>query len=106
MLLTNLTIIDLYGCFYRYLASGDCMASMHYQYLVGATTVSNIIKETCKIIWKKLAPIVLPFPLCEEDWLNIADDFKKYWNFDHCLGACDGKHCTIQVKFITSLHHL
>ncbi|XP_018376371.1 PREDICTED: uncharacterized protein LOC108769727 [Trachymyrmex cornetzi] len=34
----------------RFLAAGDSMSSMTYQYLIGLTTVSNIIATTCRII--------------------------------------------------------
>ncbi|XP_011870670.1 PREDICTED: uncharacterized protein LOC105563580 [Vollenhovia emeryi] len=80
----------------RYLTSGDSMNSMSYQYLVGFTTVSNIIAETCAALWDCLAKEVLPFPLSKEDWLNIAQNFEDRWNFNHCIGAIDGKHIAIQ----------
>jgi len=83
--------------FFRYLAIGDSMNSMSYQYLVGPTTVSNIIAETCAALWNCLAKKVLPFPLSKEDWFNIERDFKEQWNFNHCIGAIDGKHVAIQV---------
>nr|XP_012233675.1 PREDICTED: putative nuclease HARBI1 [Linepithema humile] len=80
----------------RFLAAGDSMSSMTYQYLVGLTTVSNIITTTCKIIWEHLCPLVLPSQLFEDDWRNIAEDFEDIWDFPHCIGAIDGKHVTIQ----------
>jgi len=89
--------ILLIQSFFRYLAIGDSMNSMSYQYLVGPTTVSNIIAETCAALWNCLAKKVLPFPLSKEDWLNIERDFKEQWNFNHCIGAIDGKHVAIQV---------
>ncbi|XP_020297219.1 protein ALP1-like [Pseudomyrmex gracilis] len=79
----------------RYLASGDSMTSMSYQYLVGVTTVSNIIQETCAVIWELLCPLILPGRLEEKDWNDIAKGFEK-WNFPHCIGAIDGKHVVIQ----------
>ncbi|XP_070517429.1 uncharacterized protein [Cardiocondyla obscurior] len=81
----------------RYLASGDSMTSMSYQYLVGKTTASNIIHETCEAIWDCLCPLVLPGHLTEKDWLDIAQNFEEKWNFVHCIGAIDGKHVHIQV---------
>ncbi|XP_018317135.1 uncharacterized protein [Mycetomoellerius zeteki] len=81
----------------RYLASGDSMVSMSYQYLVGVTTVCHIIRETCEAIWNSLYPLVLPPALSEKDWLEIANDFEELSNFAHCIGAIDGKHVTIQV---------
>ena len=35
------------------------------------------------------------FPTTEEEWLEIAADFEKKWQFPHCLGAIDGKHVRI-----------
>ncbi|XP_071636696.1 uncharacterized protein [Temnothorax longispinosus] len=80
----------------RYLASGDSMISMSYQYLVGVTTAGNIIHETCKAIWDVLCPLVLSGRLEEGNWVDIANDFNERWNFVHCIGAIDGKHVTIQ----------
>ncbi|XP_036143028.1 protein ALP1-like [Monomorium pharaonis] len=80
----------------RFLASGDSMTSISYQYLVGLTTVSNIIEETCSAIWNCLVKEVLPSCLKEEDWLDIANEFEHKWNFNHCIGAIDGKHVLIQ----------
>ena len=73
------------------------MTSTSYQYLVGVTTVSNIIGETCKALWSCLSRKVLPYPLKTMDWLSIASKFEKQWNFNHCIGAIDGKHIVIQV---------
>ncbi|XP_039969780.1 uncharacterized protein LOC120781610 [Bactrocera tryoni] len=58
----------------RYLASGDSMKSIgFYGIRIGASTTSNIIRETCELIWKKLQ-FVFPAP-SEEVWANVADDF-------------------------------
>ncbi|XP_018399460.1 PREDICTED: putative nuclease HARBI1 [Cyphomyrmex costatus] len=80
----------------RYLASGDSMTSMSYQYLIELTTVCNIIRETCEVIWNTLCPLVLPPSLSEEDWLKIANNFEDISHFVHCIGAIDGKHIIIQ----------
>ncbi|KYM98502.1 Putative nuclease HARBI1 [Cyphomyrmex costatus] len=79
----------------RFLASGDSMTSISYQYLVGLTTVSKIIEETCNTIWNCLVKKVLP-SCSKQDWLNIANEFEEKWNFNHCIGAIDGKHVLIQ----------
>lgn len=72
------------------------MTSMSYNYLVGLTTVSNIIAETCSAIWNILSPLVLK-PCGKEDWKEIARTFEERWQFPHCIGALDGKHVIIQV---------
>ncbi|XP_077257583.1 uncharacterized protein LOC143894819 isoform X2 [Temnothorax americanus] len=69
----------------RFLASGDSMISMSYQYLIGLTTASNIIEETCDAIWNCLQKEVLPSCLNAVNWLNIAGDFKTKWNFNLVL---------------------
>ncbi|XP_044583990.1 protein ALP1-like [Cotesia glomerata] len=72
------------------------MTSISYHYLVGVTSTANIIAETCQVIWDCLQPKVLPYPLTTRDWLKIAGDFDKNWQFPHCIGAIDGKHIQIQ----------
>ncbi|XP_071580016.1 putative nuclease HARBI1 [Temnothorax nylanderi] len=79
----------------RYLASGDSMTSMSYQYLVSLTAVSKIISETCQALWEILSPLVLV--QCNESaWKAISHDFNEKWHFPHCIRAIDGKHVIIQ----------
>lgn len=72
------------------------MTSMSYHYLVSLTLVSQIIAETCQVLWEILSPLVLK--QCNEtNWKAIAQDFNEKWHFPHCIGALDGKHVVIQV---------
>ena len=50
----------------RFLAFGDSIISMSYQHLLGLTTVSNIISETCDALWSVLSKDVLPYPFTKE----------------------------------------
>lgn len=34
-------------------------------------------------------------PQTEIEWMETAADFKRMWNFNHCIDACDRKHLTI-----------
>ncbi|KAL6438807.1 hypothetical protein ACFW04_003712 [Cataglyphis niger] len=72
--------IFIKNIFYRFLASGDSMTSMSYQYLLGLTTVSNIISETCDALWSVFSKDVLPYPFTKEKWLNISEEFENLWN--------------------------
>lgn len=82
------------------------MTSMSYQYLVGLTTASTIIHETCEAIWECMCPLILPSELTERDWLDVASDYDEQWNFVNCVGSIDGKHVIIQVcKFIVSIQY-
>ncbi|CAH1972426.1 unnamed protein product [Acanthoscelides obtectus] len=75
----------------RYFASGCTMRELHYNYRLGQTTLSTIIKEVCAVIWDKLQTC-LSLPASASDWIKTADDFEKHSNFPHCLGSIDGKH--------------
>lgn len=35
-------------------------------------------------------------PSTEEEWLAIANEFEKKWNFPHIIAAMDGKHVILQ----------
>lgn len=37
------------------------------------------------------------FPKNTDEWLQIAEEFNRQWNFPHCIGAIDGKHITMQA---------
>ncbi|CAH1999972.1 unnamed protein product [Acanthoscelides obtectus] len=39
----------------------------------------------------------IPMPKNQEEWLQIAEGFEKRWNFPHCLGSIDEKHCILQT---------
>ncbi len=76
--------------FFSFLATGDSLKSLHYNFRVGITTAYNIIVETCEALWVRLSPVYLKFP-SEEDWLKIAAGFRDKLNFPNCVGAGDGK---------------
>lgn len=73
------------------------MHSMSYHYLVGVSTISHIIGETCEAIWNSICQEVMPPSKTTEEWLHIAEEFEERWNFNHCIGAIDGKHVIIEV---------
>ncbi|XP_045467036.1 uncharacterized protein LOC123675638 [Harmonia axyridis] len=81
--------------FLRYLASGDSYKSIAHSYRMGDRTVSKIVNEVSRAIWKTIQPMYLPQPT-EEMWISIASDFETIWNFPHCVGAIEGKHVVIK----------
>ena len=66
------------------------------RFRMGVSTVHDIIRETCDVIWDVLSPMELPEPKAR-DWKRIADDFYTSWNFPNCLGALDGKHLVMEA---------
>ncbi|XP_069618150.1 uncharacterized protein [Ranitomeya imitator] len=78
----------------RFLATGESYTSLHLQFKVGKSTISQIVRCTCAVIWQKLQPIVMPCPT-EETWLQVAAGFQSVANFPNCVGAVDGKHVRV-----------
>lgn len=77
--------------FSRYLSTGTCFKALQFDFHVGKSTIAEIVRETCAIIWKILQPTEMPKPTTEQ-WLGISDRFYQSTNFPNCLGAIDGKH--------------
>lgn len=80
----------------RFVATGDSYPSLGYAFRIHPSTVCNIIRETCSILWDVLSPLYLP-PLSEDDWLEVAESFYTKCQFPNCLGSIDGKHIRIQA---------
>ncbi|XP_040195561.1 protein ALP1-like [Rana temporaria] len=75
----------------RYLATGASFTSLHHQFLMGISTVSTIVHDTCIAIWEELKSTVMPEPTISL-WEEIAEEFWEKTNFPNCIGALDGKH--------------
>ena len=75
----------------RYLATGNNFISLHDEYLLGATTVREIIRVPCDAIWECLIPAYMS-ARDKNDWIRTADEFYERTNFPNCIGAVDGKH--------------
>ncbi|XP_046986143.1 uncharacterized protein LOC124556195 [Schistocerca americana] len=79
---------------YWYLGAGSSMMGLHFQYRIGVSTISYIIRHVCSAIWRKMKSICFP-DLSKDLWLASAEGFHKKANFPHCVGAVDGKHIRI-----------
>ena len=81
----------------RFLVTGDAFATIAASYRMSTTTVGRVVKDTCAALWNVLKSNgFLNVPQTRIEWLQIAEQFKLKWNFDHCVGAIDGKHVIIQ----------
>ncbi|XP_077277014.1 uncharacterized protein LOC143905464 isoform X2 [Temnothorax americanus] len=81
----------------RHLATGESQESLSYHFRLGQSTISGIIKDTCRALISVLQEKHLKFPDSELAWKVIAHDYMQRWNFPNCLGAMDGKHCLIDL---------
>ncbi|XP_054929960.1 uncharacterized protein [Dermacentor andersoni] len=80
----------------RFLANGDTMRSLSFNFLTGRSTAGMIVRETCAALWEILQPIYVRFPQTAEEWKKIATDMLVDWNFPNCIGCIDGKHVSIE----------
>jgi hypothetical protein len=80
--------------FFRYIATGASFTALSYNFLMGATTVREVVKSTCKQLWDILQPLYM-HEKNEEYWLKIADEFYQRTNFPNIISALDGKHIRI-----------
>lgn len=83
--------------FLRFLASGNSMTSLSFEFRVGVSTISNIIRTTAEAVYDALSPKVLLINPTQEDWLKVAKGFEQKWNMYNCCGAIDGRHMVMQV---------
>ena len=72
------------------------MVDISFAFLVSAPSVSSVIRSTCKVLWEQLEPQVFRH-VSEELWLDVARGFEEHWQLPNCVGALDGKHCSVQV---------
>lgn len=82
-------------CLYRYLATGSNFSTLHFEFLIGISTISIIVRETCEVIWNIFQPIEMAEPTTD-DWLDIAAGYFEKAQFPNCVGAVDGKHIRLE----------
>lgn len=80
----------------HYLATGDLQSSNSLLFRVSEAATNNFISLVCDAIWETLRPIVFEEP-SEEMWRREANEFKNLWQFEHCIGAVDGKLIQMEV---------
>lgn len=75
--------------------TGNSISSIAFSFRVGQSTVRNIIKEVCSVIFDTLSLLYLKAPT-EEDWKSIVDGYWNTWQMPNCFGAVDGKHIKLK----------
>ena len=79
-----------------FLATGSSQQELAFRFHRGRSTISGILSETCKVLWKNLSPLYLRTPSNATEWLSISKGFQERWNFPNCVGSIDGKHFRIK----------
>ncbi|CAJ0953206.1 unnamed protein product [Ranitomeya imitator] len=60
----------------RFLATGETLRSLHFQFRIGVSTLSGIIADTCRALWDNLREEFLPIPTTEL-WQANAQKFEQ-----------------------------
>ena len=79
----------------RYLATGETMESLMYQFRIHRSTITLFIPRVCEAIYKVLAPEYMRVPTTEPEWQIFIDGTQSRWQFPNCFAAADGKHIGI-----------
>ena len=66
------------------LATGNSFISLHYEYLLDATTVHEIVRYTCDVMWECVIPAYIS-ARDRNDWLLTADEFYEKTSFPNCI---------------------
>ncbi|XP_069593209.1 uncharacterized protein [Ranitomeya imitator] len=78
----------------RFLATGEFLSSLHFQFRLGISTISGVVMYTCRALWDSLHDDFIPHPTMQT-WLEVADRFQEVCQFPNCFGMVDGKHIRI-----------
>ena len=89
----------------RLRSAGMSQQTLSYNFRVGRTTISNILREVCQAIHDVLSPIYLEPPSKEEEWRSIVKGFEEMWDLPHTLGAIDGKHIRMDCPKNTGTYY-
>ncbi|CAF4947090.1 unnamed protein product [Pieris macdunnoughi] len=64
--------------------------------IVSIAESSNVKMGTEMMNVENLFETDLDVPATEDEWLDTVRLYEQKWQFDHCLGAIDGKHIIIE----------
>lgn len=70
------------------------MSDLHFDYRIGISTVSEIIRDVCEALWSTFKTKCFP-PLTVELLEESDVEFVQWVNFPHCVAAIDGKHVRV-----------
>ncbi len=59
-------------------------------------TICLLIPDVCQTIVNDYHEEVIKTPITPQDWIVVANQMSRRWQYHHCLGAIDGKHVAIR----------
>ncbi|XP_041430603.1 protein ALP1-like [Xenopus laevis] len=73
----------------RFLATGQSFSSLYFQFLIGRSTISKIVRETCMLMWSELRRLVMPVP---DEIGSKYFNYKKYFSIV-LMAVVDANYC-------------
>ncbi len=80
----------------KYLATSDSSKSLQYGFRVAYNTICLLISDVCQAIVDDYHEEVIKTPTTPQDWMVVANQMSRRWQYHHCLGVIDGKHVAIR----------
>ncbi|XP_060561924.1 putative nuclease HARBI1 [Ruditapes philippinarum] len=80
----------------RFLATGNSYHSLAFDFRVAHNTISLFVPEVCEAIVAEFKDEVICTPSTPDEWIEVANKFRRRWDFHHTCGALDGKHIAIK----------
>jgi len=80
----------------KHLTTGESYHSLSFAFRVPHNTICVIVREVCAAIIAEYSHEVVKTPQNPAEWREVARKFSSRWNFEHTLGAIDGKHVAIK----------
>ncbi len=68
-------------------------------------TICLLIVEVTSAIVDAYHEEVIVTPTTPDDWMVIANNNSRKWQYHHCLGAMDGKHVAIRKLMNAGLYY-
>ena len=85
--------------------NGECPGIIAASYRISPSIIGRTIKETTGAIWEFLSQKgFISCPNSIDEWIKVAEDFEKQWNFPNCLGAVNDDNVNIQAPANTGSH--
>ncbi len=80
----------------NYTDTGDSSLSLQYGFRVACNTICLLIAEISAAIVEAYHKEVIITPTTPDDWMVIANNNSRRWQYHHCSGAIHGKHVAIR----------